>query len=98
MTATHEPFFLCKVLDFGVAKEELGDRKKDNFAAEGEQFIACQYLDVDKTKKKVRGKVHYKLLDGVVYINPATVFAPSVNMGLDMSHTAEECQWLCDSN
>ena len=86
----------CKVLDFGIAIKKLGNRQENNFVFEGEQFIACHYFDVDKKKKKVRGKVNYKLLDGVVYINPATVFVPFVNMGCDMSLSTKEFQWLCD--
>ena len=98
LTDTHEPFYLCKVLDFGVATKELGDQERNNFATVGEQFIACQYLDVDKKRKKTRGMVHYKLLDAVVYIYPATVFVPCVNIGSDLSLSAEEFQWLCDCN
>ena len=97
LTDNFDPFYLCKVFDFGVATTELGDRKKDNFVSEGEQYIACQYLDIDK-KKKTKGKVHYKLLDNIVYINPATVFVPCVTIDQDMTLSVEEFQWLCDSN
>ena len=48
--------------------------------------------------QKRRGKIQYKLLEGTVYINPATVFCPNVTMNADHSISTEESQWLCDSN
>ena len=93
-----DPFYLCKVLDFGIAVAEIGDRKTNNFVSVGEQYIACQYLDLDKKRRKTKGKMHYRLLDGIVYINPAEVFVPCVTMEDDLTLSVEEFQWLCDSN
>ena len=98
LTDSIAQFFLCKVLDYGVATTDLGDRTTKDFVCEGEQFIACQYFELDHKNKKRRGKIQYKLLEGTVYINPATVFCPNVTMNADHSISTEESQWLCDSN
>ena len=89
-----EPFFLYLVKDFGKAEKALDD--ENHFIFPGEKYIECQYLDRDR-KKKTRGKVHYKLLPDTVYVNPASVFAPCVNMDPDLSMSIEEYMWLCDS-
>ena len=90
----HEAFYLCLVNDFGVAKTPLGTGI--NFVAPGEKFIQCQYLDKNN-KKKTAGKVHYKLLEGTVYVNPASVFIPCVNIDSEYTMTIDEYLWLCDS-
>ena len=89
-----KPFFLCLVKDFGTATGPLGDN--NHFVSAGEKYIECQYLDKEP-KKKTTGMVHYKLLPEIVYVNPALVFAPCVNMNSDLSMSIEEYMWLSDS-
>ena len=99
LTEDDYPFYLCQVIDYGIALEDLGCCENDNFVCKGEKFIACFYFDLDKSRKK-KGKVYFKLLDDdIVYVNPATVFAIGVNMDMDdLSLSSEGYQWLCDNN
>ena len=98
LTDSYEPFYLCKVLDFGIAGKDLGNPESHNFVIKGEKYIECRYLDIDTRRKRTKGKIHYKLLDEIIYVHPATVFVPYVNIDSDLSITAEEYQWLCDCN
>ena len=99
LTVDDYSFYLCQVIDYGIAVEDLGSREDDNFVCQGEKFIACFYFDLDKSRKK-KGKVYFKLLDDdIVYVNPATIFAIGVNMDSDdLSLSSENYQWLCDNN
>ena len=71
-----ELFFLCKVLDFGVANEDLFD-SYNHVITKVCKYLRCQYYQ--KTKES-NGKVHYKLLPKNVLAVPTEVLSPFVNL------------------
>ena len=86
-------FFLCKVLDFGVANEDLFD-SYNHVITKGCKYIRCQYYQ--KTKES-KGKVHYKLLPKNALALHTEVLSPFVNLNSDNTLLMDEYQWLCDS-
>ena len=88
-----EPFYLCQVNDFGIATQNLVD-KNNHVILSGEQFIECQYLD---KRSQGKSRVKYTLLPDIIYVNPAMVASPVVNMMSDMSMSIDEYIWLSDT-
>jgi len=87
-----ELFYLCKVIDFGVAPENVTDKYQHN-VPQGSSFIKCQYLEKMFEKSK---SVKYKLLPDFVFIYPAEVMSPMVPLKEDLSLSTSEYQWLSD--
>ena len=88
-----ELFYLCKVLDFGIANENLID-KYNHVILKGNKYLKCQYFTKISEKK---GKYFYKLLPDEIYAYPTEVMSPYVNLGVDSSLSINEYQWLSDS-
>ena len=92
-TNSLELFYLCKVLDFGEAKETLTD-KYNHIVEKGSKFVKCQYYQKQKESRK---GVQYKLLPGNVFVLPTQVLSPLVHLNSSGILSMEEYQWLCDS-
>ena len=71
-----ELFYICKVLDFGVADQPLEDRFNYVIPV-GTKYINGQYLELVKENKK---KVFYKLIEKDIFIFPAERMSPMVPM------------------
>ena len=52
-----ELFYLCKVIDFGVAIENMVD-EYNHIIPQGSRYIECQYY---QKQKETKSKIHYKL-------------------------------------
>ena len=91
-TNSLELFYLCKVLDFGEAKETLTD-KYNHIVEKGSKFVKCQYYQKQKESRK---GVQYKLLPGNVFVLPTQVLSPLVHLNSSGILSMEEYQWLCD--
>ena len=88
-----EMFYLCKVLDTGIASEKMVDESNHNIDI-GTQFIMCQYFE--KVKEK-RSYLSYKILPQIVYVLPSQVMNPMVNLNDNLELPIDEYQWLLDS-
>ena len=86
-------FYLCKVIDFGVAIENMVD-EYNHIILQGSCYIKCQYY---QKQKETKSKIHYKLLPKKVYVFPTQVLLPLVNLIENTVLMIEEYQWLCDS-
>ena len=86
-------FYLCKVIDFGVATENMVD-EYNHIILRGSCYIKCQYY---QKQKETKSKIHYKLLPKKVYVFPTQVLLPLVNLIENTVLMIEEYQWLCDS-
>ena len=84
---------MCKVLDFGVALEQLSDNY-NHVIEKGEKYIKVQYFQKDQ---EFKSKVRYKLLMDEVYVYPNLVMSLLVNLKDDLTLLIEEYQWLMDS-
>ena len=83
-----ELFYLCKVIDFGVASENLID-KYNHAIPVGSKYLA-------KVMEK-KNKYFYKLLPDDIYVCPTEVMSPFVKLEADLSLSVSEYQWLSDS-
>ena len=88
-----ELFYLCKVIDFGVAIENMVD-EYNHIIPQGSRYIECQYY---QKQKETKLKIHYKLLPKNVYVFPTQVLSPLVNLIEKNVWMIEDYQWLCDS-
>ena len=88
-----ELFYLCKVIDFGVAIENMVD-EYNHIILQGSRYIECQYY---QKQKETKLKIHYKLLPKNVYVFPTQVLSPLVNLIEKNIWMIEDYQWLCDS-
>ena len=86
-----ELFYLCKVLKFGVAEEDMTDG--NHKVSKGQSFILCNYYERIDEK---RSKVFYKLLKDEVLVYPTQVMCPLVVMNDDLSLDIEEYQCIAD--
>ena len=89
---SQELFYLCKVLDFGLALDDLCD-KYNHIVPKGTNYIKCQYLERICEKKR---NVCYKLLPDIVFVFPAEVLSPMLPLNDDLSLCISEHQWLCN--
>ena len=88
-----ELFYLCKVRSYGIATKRLED--VNNHVIEiGHRYIECQYLEKLFEQKKY---VTFKLLSSIVYVLPAQVMCPLVNLGPELRLSISEYQWFSDS-
>ena len=87
-----EPFYLCKVLETGVANEEMVDTYNHQLNI-GDKFIKCNYLE--KVKEKIF-MLHRVLLQ-IVYVLPSQVMNPIVNSSDNLELPIYEYQWLLNS-
>ena len=69
-------FYLCKVMDKGVAKQDLFV-EYHHIASKGSSYLKCVYLEKISEKK---GTISYKMVKGVAYVLPYQVFLPSVEI------------------
>ena len=88
-----ELFYLCKVLEFGVAVEDMQD-DYNHTVLKGSKFIKCNYL---KKKSEKKGRIAYKILKKTVLVLPTEVMSPMVHLDEKLSLSAAEYQWLADS-
>ena len=86
-----ELFYLCKVLKFGVAEEDMTDG--NHKVSKGQSFILCNYYERIDEK---RLKVFYKLLKDEVPVYPTQVMCQLVVMNDDLSLNIEEYQYISD--
>ena len=71
-----ELFYLCKVLDFGIADENLVDDYNHIIPKESE-YTKCQYY---QKQKESQSGIQYKLLPKSVCVFPTQVLPPLVNL------------------
>ena len=91
-------FYLCKVISFGVAQEQLID-KYNHVIEKGAPYLEVQYYD-KKSNTLRKTSVIYKSVKGSAYVQPPQVMCPKVNVmnvGTDIHIARDEFQWLCDS-
>ena len=88
-----ELFYLYKVIDFGVAIENMFD-EYNHIIPQGSCYFECQY---SQKQKETKSKIHYKLLPKKVYVFPTQVLSPLVNLIENNVLMIEDYQWLCDS-
>ena len=88
-----ELFYPCKLIDFGVAIENVVD-EYNHIIPQGSRYIECQ--DYQK-QKETKSKIHYKLLPKKVYVFPTQVLSPLVNLIENNVSMIEDYQWLCGS-
>ena len=88
-----ELFYLCKILDFGIADENLVD-EYNHIVPQGSRYIECQYY---QKEKETKSEIRYKLLPKRVYVFPTQVLSPLVNLSENHILKMEEYQWLSDS-
>ena len=94
-----ELFYLCKVIDFGVATEDLCDENNHRIG-EGNAFVLVHYFEKRANSEFRKGNIIYKLVPETVYVHPAQVMSPNVNVtfiGSNIHLSCSEYQWLCDS-
>ena len=77
---SRELFYLCKVLDFSVALDDLCD-KYNYIVPKGTSYIKCQFR---KNMLKKKRNVCYKLLPDAVFVFPAEVMSPMVPLNDDL--------------
>ena len=88
-----EPFYLCKVIEVGVATKRIVD--KPNYSIEsGSHYIKCQYLEKIKEWKST---IKYKLLPDAVYVFLTQVTNPLVALNENFELSIKDYQWLSDS-
>ena len=85
--------YLCKVIDFGVAIENMID-EYNHMILQGSRYIECKYY---QKQKQTKSKIHYTLLPKKVYVFSTQVLSPLVNLIENNVLTNEDYQWLCDS-
>ena len=61
-----ELFYLCKVLDFGIADKNMVD-DYNHLIPKGSKYIKCQYYH---KQKESHSGIHYKLFPKIVYVLP----------------------------
>ena len=76
--SSSELFYLCKVLDYGVASETIEDTY---------HHVIPNYLE---KKSERKNKIVYKLLPNEVHVLPAQVMSPLVPLKEDLSMTIGE--------
>ena len=94
-----ELFYLCKVIDYGVATDELSDTNNHHIGR-GTPYILVNYFEKKMSKFSKNSSIMYKLLSEEVYVLPTQVMLPSVNasfIGSNLHLTVDEYQWLSDS-
>ena len=91
--SSFELFYLCKVLEFGTATENMTDSYHHHVTI-GTKYILCNYLE-KKAEKKDR--IVYKILPKTVLVLPAQVMSPMVYLDHNLSLSCAEYQWLADS-
>ena len=87
-----EPFYLCKVLDIGIATEKLVDARNHQLDI-GTKYIKCHYLEKMNEKRSI---ITYKVFPQVVYVLPSQVMNPMVLNG-NLELPIYEYQWLLHS-
>ena len=93
-----EQFYLCKVVKFGVAEEQLRDGN-NHVVEKGFPYLQVHYYEVKSNIIK-KPNVIYRCLPKLVYVLPTQVMFPKVNVtyiGSDIHVARDEYQWLCDS-
>ena len=88
-----QSFYLVAVI------EVVKDSKVDTFDAfqhcivQGDNYLSCNYLDVDFERKKF---VQYRMCKSTVFVLPGEVLSPFVNITDNLQLSMDEKQWLCD--
>ena len=86
-----ELFYLCKVIDFGVAIENMVNGYNHIISQGSREFLYYQ------KQKETKSKIHYKLLPKNIYVFPTQVLSLLVNLIENNVLMIEDYQWLCDS-
>ena len=77
-------FYLCKVLEFGTATEDMIDPYNYQITI-GTKYILCNYLEKIAEKKN---SIIYKILSETVLILPAQVMSPMVHSDDNLSSSS----------
>ena len=88
-----ELFYLCKVLEFGTATEDMIDSYNHQITI-GTKYILCNYLEKIAEKKN---RIICRILSKTVLVLPAQVISPMVHLDDNLSLSSAEYQWLADS-
>ena len=94
-----ELFYLCKVIDFGVATKDLRDENNHQIG-EGSSYILVNYFEKNPNSEFRKGNIIYKLIPKPVYVHPTQVMSTNVTVtciGSSMHLAKSEYQWLGDS-
>ena len=92
-SSSFELFYLCKVLEFGTATEDMIDSYNHQITI-GTKYILCNYLEKIAEKKN---RIICKILSKTVLVLPAQVMSPMVHLDDNLSLSSAEYQWLPDS-
>ena len=92
-SSSYELFYLCKVLEFGTATEDMIDSYNHQITI-GTKYILCNYLEKIAEKKN---RIICKILSKTVLVLPAQVMSPMVHLDNNLSLSSAEYQWLPDS-
>ena len=87
-----ELFYICKVLDFGAAAEDMVDAYNHHISM-GTKYIICNYLEKESEKKS---RIIYQILPKTVLVSPAQVITPVVELDDQLSLSSADYQWLSD--
>ena len=94
-----ELFYLCKVIESGVAIEDLCDIY-NHYVSKGTPYLLVNYFEKKSNSEfSKNGHVIYRLIKKSVYVLPAQVMSPNVNVtyiGTDVYLLMNEYQWLSD--
>ena len=94
-----ELFYLCKVVSFGKATEDLND-ENNHCIGKDDPYIEVRYFEKKPNSEFKKGNIVYKCLPKPVYVHPAQVMSPKINVtciGSNIHVTRDEYQWLCVS-
>ena len=97
-----ELFYLSKVIDSGIAEEDLHD-SQNHFIKKGSAYLSVVYYEKKPNSEFSKsGHVIYKQskINYPVYVLPAQVMSPQIHVtfiGTDIHVEMGEYQWLCDS-
>ena len=95
-----ELFYLCHVLDFGVATEDLKDENNHRIGKDCPYILVNYYEMKANSEFSKQGHMVYRSTSTPVYVYPPQVMSPSVNVtfiGSNVHLACDEYQWLCDS-
>ena len=95
-----EIFYLCQVIESGVAKQHLSD-SNNHHIEEGSPYLLVNYYEKKPNSEFSKNRhVIYRLVSNPVYVIPSQVMSPSVNVsyiGTDVHLSLDEYQWMTDS-
>ena len=92
----NELFYMCQIIDIKQAEDDTEDAYGHKIG-KGQEYLECFYLELKDPMAK-KGFYLYKRLKKVkiVFVLPAQVFCPSVNLTDNLKLDVQEHQFLAD--